>query len=124
MRIILCVSVLTLMVFSCNTNTNKNQAETSDAVEIEETGAAISWNIDHDNSGIEWWGSKPTGVHNGTIDISSAHFEVKDGAISSGKVVVDMNSIKVLDMDEDGNSKLGSHLRDGDFFETNTFYFV
>lgn len=120
MRIIFCVSVLTSMVFSCNTNTNKNEVEASEATVIEEKGSAVSWNIDQDNSGIEWWGSKPTGIHNGTIDLSSAYFEVENGSISSGKVIVDMSSIKVLDMDDDGNSKLGSHLRDGDFFETNT----
>ena len=104
--------------FTACESTNNNEAQTGKAEKIDNIESSNGYIVDIENSVIKWWGSKPTGVHNGTIKISSGSFGVKDGEIVNGKVIIDMNSIKVLDMKEEKNAKLESHLKAEDFFLT------
>lgn len=74
-----------------------------------------------ERSSVSWNASKVTGKHNGTVKLKSAEMEVKNGSIISGKVVMDMSTIAVLDLQGEDRGKLEGHLRSVDFFDTGSF---
>ncbi|HPF96172.1 MAG: YceI family protein [Flavobacteriaceae bacterium] len=122
----LMVAVLTATLVNC-----KNKAEeavTSDA-EAAKVSEATSQKYITDvlKSSIEWKGFKPTGTHNGTISIDTGTFEMVDGQLHSGTFLIDMKSIKALDLEGDYKTSLESHLmgtvegKEGDFFDVNKF---
>ena len=80
--------------------------------------------LDTQKSMIKWSGSKKWvgGSHNGTIGISSGQLSVDGQQLKEGKVIVDMNSIKNLDIeDQKYRKKLVGHLQSDDFFNTQKF---
>ena len=119
---ILTFVTLTLITTSCK-DTAK-EAVTTEAKEIVKELKVTSENytIDAANSIIEWIGSKPTESHNGTLGIKSGALNLTGGAVSGGKVIIDMNAITVLDIpaDKKGNGKLVGHLKNDDFFGVET----
>jgi polyisoprenoid-binding protein YceI len=74
-----------------------------------------------ERSGISWNASKVTGKHNGTVVLKSLSLEVKNGTIASGKVIMDMSAITVLDLQGEEKGKLEGHLRSTDFFSADAF---
>ena len=71
---------------------------------------------------VEWHGSKVVGGdHNGTIDIKDAKLVYKNGVLSGGTVIVDMTTIKNLDLEGEYNGKLVGHLKSDDFFAVEKF---
>lgn len=111
-------------------NENKNTVNPGEAQDAATSGeSALEYQIDAEESTIEWRGTKPTGEHIGTIDIQSGSISASDSAIESGNVTIDMNSIVVKDegiSDEDRKS-LEDHLKgtvegkETDFFNVNKF---
>jgi polyisoprenoid-binding protein YceI len=67
-------------------------------------------------SKVEWIGRKVTGKHNGTINIKERQIKVQDGFLTGGTVIIDMTSIKNLDMTGEYATKLENHLKSDDFF--------
>jgi len=60
--------------------------------------------------------------HKGTIALKSGQLQIKDQKIVSGKIVIDMTSIKVTDLKSPKwAGKLKSHLESDDFFDTTKF---
>jgi len=121
MKKLIILSLIAGLFIACDSTNNNNEAKTSKAEEVAEQTASNEYIVDTEHSIIKWWGSKPTGVHHGTIRISSGSFGVENGKVVSGKVIIDMNSIKVVDMNEEKNAKLGGHLKSGDFFLTEKY---
>lgn len=118
---LLSLAVAIVMTTACN-NQTKNRAETGEAKEVQTITGDQSFPIDSTNSTIEWTGSKPTGKHNGTIEISEGEMLVTDGKLVGGKFVIDMNSIRNLDLtSKDDNAKLVGHLKSADFFEVEKY---
>ncbi len=75
-------------------------------------------NVDIISSVLTWKGSKPTGSHNGTVALKSGNLVVENGKIKSGVFVVDLNTIKCVDLaGTDGAGKLEGHLKGEDFFD-------
>ncbi|RKE90840.1 YceI family protein [Ichthyenterobacterium magnum] len=79
-------------------------------------------------STIEWKGFKPTGSHNGTVNIESGVFKTDAGRIKSGTFLIDMKSIVSTDMEEgEYKTSLEEHLKgtvegkEGDFFNVTKF---
>lgn len=66
---------------------------------------------------MQWTGRKIWGYNNGTVSITKWAFGVDDTGTAAGKFVIDMNSIKILDMSEDNMlyDTLLEHLRTGFF---------
>nr|WP_321225520.1 YceI family protein [uncultured Psychroserpens sp.] len=105
------------------------EANTSDAEAAavsESTSQKYVANIGE--STITWKGYKPTGSHNGTINIESGIFKTDDGKLQSGTFLIDMTSITVVDLEAgDGKENLESHLKgtvegkEGDFFDVTKF---
>ena len=78
--------------------------------------------IDLSKSHVLWTGKKIGGTHNGKILIQSGSFELKNGKIVSGNVVIDMNSITNDDLKDAGyNRQLVDHLKSDDFFGVNNY---
>lgn len=94
--------------------------ETSDAKEVAVVeGKKLDFVIDTTKSIVEWTGAKPSGEHNGTVDLKKGKLLVQNGNIVAGKFMMDMNSITNLDLeDTEWNQKLVDHLKSSDFFNT------
>ncbi|RYU95716.1 YceI family protein [Emticicia agri] len=80
--------------------------------------APQSLKVDTKASTFNWLGKKITGEHNGTIDIKTGNLIVEGDKLTGGDFVIDINSIKVLDVKDEGyNAKLVGHLKAPDFFD-------
>ena len=120
-NIFLSFLILTLML-SCSSNDSK-EAATDVAKETTSVQGDYgdAWKINLEKSVILWWGSKPTGVHNGTIGFKDGYINIEGGSIANAKVSIDMSTIKVVDMNAEKNAKLENHLKTGDFFQIDLF---
>lgn len=73
-------------------------------------------------SSIEWVGKKVTGAHNGSIAIREGELVWNGGLLVSGRVVVDTQSIKILDItDAATNAQFAGHLASDDFFSSDRY---
>lgn len=82
----------------------------------------INFNIVSSKSRIDWTGRKVTGAHNGTIGIKNGNFILSGGKINGGNVIIDVTSIKILDItDAAANAQFAGHLASDDFFSTEKF---
>ncbi len=73
--------------------------------------------VNADKSKIFWTGKKVTGEHTGTLLIKSGEVELKDGKPARVELDLDMATIKVTDITDEGtNAKLLGHLKSDDFF--------
>ncbi|MGV8134315.1 MAG: YceI family protein [Mangrovibacterium sp.] len=71
---------------------------------------------------VTWLGKKVTGQHNGTIALKSGTMTIENSTIISGKFVIDMTSIKNVDLtDSETNGKLVGHLKSDDFFSVEKY---
>ncbi|WP_225034882.1 YceI family protein [Winogradskyella sp. SM1960] len=93
-----------------------NTTESKDAAVAKSD--AIHYAVNTDESTIEWKGFKPTGSHNGIINLSVGKLSVNGGSVENGKFVIDMGTIEVHDIpaEEESNAKLTGHLKSEDFF--------
>ena len=104
------VLALTFVATSCKDKAK--EAETNDAMSTTEVDdSANKYVVDVDASKIEWKGSKPTGTHNGTIDIATGDIYMSNDTIEGGMVVVDMTTIVSEDLEGEGKQKLEAHLK-------------
>ncbi len=84
--------------------------------------AQTIYKADVANSKVNWIGKKITGEHSGTISLSSGEFTVTNEVISKATFVIDMNSIKDVDLTDEGyKAKLEGHLKSDDFFGVEKF---
>lgn len=79
--------------------------------------SVLAGDIDLKKSTLHWQGTKVTGRHWGTIGFKSGSITEKDGALTGGNFVVDMDSFTVTDLKGEWGEKLSSHLKNADFFE-------
>lgn len=116
------LAVLTLTAFSCKDKAKEAETKAAEEAAVAEV-ASDTYTVNTAESSIAWKGYKPTGSHNGTINISNGSFELTDGKIASGTFTIDMNSIVVLDIpaEDEGNGKLAGHLKNADFFDVEKY---
>src|SRR5476649_538966 len=68
-------------------------------------------------SNINWVGRKVTGAHNGIIAVKEGELILNGGKLTGGKIIVDVASIKILDItDPATNTQFAGHLASDDFF--------
>lgn len=73
--------------------------------------------LDPAASTINWVGKKVTGQHHGTVNLKAGEVELANNTIKGGNFEIDMNSIKDIDLTDEGyNKKLITHLKSDDFF--------
>jgi len=101
---------------SCGQNASKTE-EAQTAAKADSSAQAFI--MDTAATKMEWFASKVTGKHNGTLKIKSGDLKVQGGKLTAGIFTMDMKSIKVLDLtDAKTNSDLTGHLNSKDFFDT------
>lgn len=105
---------------SCGESSTSSTVEATEAAEVQEASAeATTLSLDTDQSVITWIGSKPTGKHNGTIQITDGNLSWNNENIEGGSFTIDITSLVVLDIpaDNENNGKLTGHLMSDDFFD-------
>jgi len=73
--------------------------------------------INTEVSAVEWIGEKIVGKHNGEITIKEGVINLHDGTPTTGKVVINMESISCSDLKDGMAKKLEGHLKSPDFFD-------
>lgn len=117
---VIVLATVTMFAISCK-GEKKNETE-AEAAKTEKTATveAVKYTVDTANTTVTWKGSKVIGgSHDGTMNVSSGSFALKDGKLESGNFIIDINSLTVLDIpaDDEGNAKLKGHLLSDDFFD-------
>lgn len=93
------------------------KAEVGDKAKVAaKSGKAYA--VDAATSKVLWEGTKPTGAHNGSLNVSTGSVSVDNGNVTGGSFTLDMNSINVLDLQGGGKADLEGHLKNEDFFNT------
>lgn len=78
--------------------------------------------IVNSQSNVNWVGKKVTGAHDGTIAIKEGNFIFNNGKLTDGSVIIDTNSITILDItDSETNAQFAGHLASDDFFSIKKF---
>jgi polyisoprenoid-binding protein YceI len=74
---------------------------------------SIIYSLLSQSSILNWKGRKPTGEHNGTVNISKGTISVYGDKIEKGEITFPMETIKVVDygMNEEYKQKLENHLK-------------
>lgn len=116
------VAIISLTM-ACSQAPVADQAKTGEAQPTTDANTAATATgdkmaVDIAASTVAWIGTKPVGQHNGTFKLKAGELTLNNGQLAGGKVVIDMNSLQVLDGDATTQGKLGGHLKSGDFFET------
>ncbi len=126
-KYVLSIAFVAIAMVSCKEN-KKGKVEAKAPVKVEEQTAkekatSMESLVNVESSVIEWIGSKPTESHNGTIKFTSGKLVISDdNKLTGGEFVVDMNSIKDLDVDsEEYRGKLENHLKGADFFDVEKY---
>lgn len=107
------IAGITMGTVACK-NDKQNAVEVGEAQDVATpTEEAVTYEIDTTASTIKWRGTKPTGEHQGIIDIEAGSLTVTGEEINSGKVTIDMNSITVTDegLEEKKRTNLENHLK-------------
>lgn len=75
--------------------------------------------VDVKSTTMEWKAKKVTGSHNGFVSVSAGQIVLDGVNVTSGTFDIDMSSMTVEDIkDEGSNKKLLGHLQSDDFFST------
>ncbi|CAN5179889.1 YceI family protein [soil metagenome] len=83
--------------------------------------AQTTHTVNPSKSTLNWLAKKVTGQHDGTVDVKSGSLTVNGDKITGGDFVLDMTTIKVVDIkDAETNAKLVGHLNSDDFFSVTT----
>jgi len=79
--------------------------------------------LDLSKSEISWVGKKAVvdSKHLGNVKMKSGSLEMKDGKLTGGEVVVDMNTINTTDLEGKWKTKLEGHLKNDDFFKVDKY---
>ena len=113
------VVVMSTVLFSCK-GEKKEKIVVKEEVKVEKTG--IVNNLDLAASVMTWKGTTPTGSHDGTVSFKSGGMVVENGVLKDGEFVIDMSTIKNLDMaGSEGAGKIEKHLKASDFFDVTLY---
>ena len=114
-KVLIALVALSTILVSCN-GEKKEKVVVKEEVKVEKV--AIVNNVDLTTSMMTWKGTKPTGEHNGTVALKSGGLVVENGVLKEGEFVIDMSTIKNLDMaGSKGAGKIEGHLKAPDFFD-------
>jgi len=81
-----------------------------------------NFQIQQESSTVNWTGKKVLGLHTGSINVANGYIEIKDKAITSGEIVIDMTSITITDIaDKKIHDDFLGHLQNDDFFSVDKF---
>lgn len=106
---------------SCGESTTAVESQAPAAPAVAEA-TSTDYFVTTSASTVTWAGTKIIGGgHNGTVGILKGKFTVVDSTISSGMIMIDMNTIANTDLeDEEQRANLVGHLSSPDFFDAAT----
>ncbi len=109
--------VLLFIMAACH-EPSVNRAEIMERLEAGEIPEVVDvYHLDPVNSQVAWEGRRIGGGHDGTIGIERGEFYVFEEELLGGEVIIDMQQIKVLDIENpESNARLQGHLESDDFF--------
>lgn len=118
-KVILSLVIVASILTACK---SEKKVEVKKAVEVAVNVDALN-NLDTTTSVLNWEGNKPTGSHNGTVALKSGGLLIENGKLTQGIFVLDLTTIKVLDIpaEEESNGKLVGHLNSSDFFNVEKY---
>ncbi|CAG0997566.1 MAG: sodium-translocating pyrophosphatase [Bacteroidetes bacterium] len=105
-------------------HTSENKETPLNEIKIEEAKSEFDgvYSINASASALNWSGKSFKGEHVGTVKLTSGGFEVANGQIVSGEVLVDMKSMVCTDItDAKDNADFIEHMASDDFFSTEKF---
>ena len=115
------VLYISLAMFSCKEAKNKTEAKDSEAAATV-AAVAVKYTADLEHSKISWEGFKIGDSRKGSINISEGYFALTKGKLSAGNFIIDMNTIKDVDIkDVAQNAKITNHLKSADFFNVEKY---
>lgn len=127
-KVLLSLSVIGMVFLaSCG---SKDTVEVKDAQETSAASeTATEYTVNTAVSSTNWKGgkfyedtSKPEEGHYGTVKFKSGSVFVKDGVLESGNFVADQTTFESADLtEENGKSKLDTHLKSADFLDVEKF---
>lgn len=114
-KLLLSATVLSIIITSCTQAPDSDKAKATD----EQTVAAATGDTLKFEAGsvVKFIGTKPIGQHNGSFDVKEGFVVVNNNALTGGKLVLDLATMKILDADTTGSYKLIGHLSSPDFFD-------
>lgn len=115
---------LSLALYSCGGSEGVDTNEAGS--EAQASAESATYTVDKSQSTVQWNGTKLTGEHTGTIQLTKGELKVENGAVTAGNFTIDMNTIKetVDETNADAKTyaaKLEGHLKSADFFEVETY---
>lgn len=125
---VVAISCILMAGISCS-DSKSAKSEVNTTKEVVKTNKSVSkkhkFNADIVKSVLLWQGHKIMGSHEGEMDLKSGYITEDKGGIIGGKFIVDMSSIRAKSLmdggDDHDKSELAGHLKDGDFFDVNTY---
>ena len=78
--------------------------------------------VNSSKSVLQWSGDNLNSTHSGTLKISEGEIEIKNGSVSGGHFIIDMDAMTCIDIaDETYNKILITHLKADDLFAVNKY---
>lgn len=114
----LALIALSLFLGACQNNQDSNSSGEALEVNKEDFSGSADFEVDTRMSTLSWEGTQNVSnkIHTGNIKLKNGSIYVKDGAVTGGKVAIDMNSLTVTDLQGESKGKLEGHLKADDFF--------
>lgn len=84
--------------------------------------AESTYSLNGDKSTLFWKGTKPGGMHHGTVEVVTGQAGLSDNLISSGSFEIDLTTIRNEDIESKGmRERLVNHLKSEDFFHVDKY---
>lgn len=119
--VLIMAGALAVIAASCGSNATKaGEADAAAAA----GAAAATYKVDVAKSELKWYGNKIVGAgeHHGTIGLKEGSMSVENGLLTAGNFVLDMGSIKNLDLpDAEKKAMLEGHFKSNDFFNVEQY---
>ena len=113
-----------VLILACKNEKKENTSLVSSRNLIHDTISEL-FILDTAQSIVYWQGSNWKNTHNGSIKIKEGKFFLKNDSIISASVLIDMNTIKNLDLsDEKERQELIEELKSQLFFDTENFQYI
>lgn len=116
-RTLLLLTIGAAFFASCQSDPKADNAQTGEAQQVTAPAGGTAYKADLAQSRVEWTGTKPVGQHHGSMNLKDGSLTVDNGTITGGAFTIDMSTLKVLDKDTAGTTKLAGHLSSADFFD-------
>jgi polyisoprenoid-binding protein YceI len=81
----------------------------------------VDYRVDTGSSVVIWNGYQVTGKHSGTVKVRGGTIQMTDGVLTGGSFVMDMTTIRCIDLDTEWAVKLVALLKGEDFFSVVKF---